>query len=150
MPSGRVERLDAVHLFGNAAELDGLSCYRAHGQRRAAARVAVQLSEDNAVNGQLFVERIGDGDGVLAGHGVNDEQDFLRGDGLLDLRELVHQRFIDVQAAGRIQQHRIKAVIARVRDGFFRRDDGVLRSALKHGTSTERPTTLSWSMAAGR
>jgi uncharacterized protein YbjT (DUF2867 family) len=46
----------------------------AHRQRRAAARVAVQLGQHHAGQRQRLLEGLGGVDGVLALHGVDDEQ----------------------------------------------------------------------------
>ena len=43
---------------------------------RAAARIAVHFGEDDARDTEPLVELVGGFDGVLAGHGVGDEQDF--------------------------------------------------------------------------
>ena len=62
----------------DAEEHDRLAGDLAHRERRAAARIAVGLGEDDA--GQ--VERRAEGargiDRVLAGHGVDDEQPLVR------------------------------------------------------------------------
>ena len=47
-------------------------------ERGAAAGVAVELGEDDAVELQRLVEGLGHGDGVLTGHGVDDEERVVR------------------------------------------------------------------------
>ena len=69
-------------------------------QRGAAAGVAVELGEDDAVERERLVERLGRGDRVLAGHGVDDEERVVRVDRLGDAADLVHQLVVDGQAAG--------------------------------------------------
>ena len=58
--------------------LMGLPVDGADGERRAAPGVAVQLGEHDAVDAQGLVEGGGGVDGVLAGHGVHDQQDLVR------------------------------------------------------------------------
>ena len=115
----RVEGLDVGELFADAGELDGLARDRAHGDGRAAAGVAVQLGEDDAIHAQLLVEGIGDGDGVLTGHGVDDEEDLLRLDRGADLAQLLHELLVDVQTAGGVDDDRVAAIVARVFHGLF-------------------------------
>jgi hypothetical protein len=55
-------------------------------------------------------ELLGDVDGVLAGHGVDDEQDRVRLDRVADVDELVHQRLVDVQAPGRVDDEHVLAL----------------------------------------
>ena len=66
---------------------------------RTAAGIAVGLGEDDAVDADRFVEGLGDVHGVLTGHGVHDQQSLVHGDSLFDLDQLLHQHFIDLQAA---------------------------------------------------
>ena len=79
-------------------------------QRGAAAGVAVELGEDHAVELRDLGELLGDVDGVLAGHRVDDEQDDVRRHALLDVRQLGHQRLVDVQAAARVDDQHVLAV----------------------------------------
>ena len=105
-----MEGLDLVELFAGADELDGLAGHGLDGERRAASGVAVELGEHDAGDVEVFVEGLGGADGVLAGHGVDDEQDLVGLDGLFDGLELVHEGLIDMQAAGRIEEDHVVAV----------------------------------------
>ena len=128
-----VEGLDVGELLADAAELDGLARHRAHGQGRAAAGVAVQLGEDHAVHAELLVEGLGHVHGVLTGHGVHHQEDFLGLHGLLDPRQLVHQLGVDVQPAGGIDDQHVPAVVPGVLDGLLGSLDGILGALLEHG-----------------
>ena len=68
------------------------------------------LERIDAVELRGLGELLGDVDGVLAGHGVDDEQHVGRPDGLLDLGQLGHQRLVDVQAAGGVDDQHVLAV----------------------------------------
>jgi len=76
-------------------------------ERGAAAGVAVELGEDDAVEGERGVEVLGDGDGVLAGHGVDDEERVVRLRDLGDLPHLLHQLGVDGEAAGGVDDHHV-------------------------------------------
>ena len=52
------------------------------------------------------VEPLGHGDGVLAGHGVDDEQHVVGLDLALDRLQLLEHRLVDVQPAGGVEDER--------------------------------------------
>ena len=86
-----MERLEAVELLADAGELDRLAGDVAHRQRRAAARVAVELGQDRrrsaaarSLNALRGVDR------VLALHRVDDEQRLDRLQRRVQLGDLVH------------------------------------------------------------
>ena len=76
-----VEDLEGVGLLAGAHELDRDAGDGRDRERRAAAGVAVDLGQDQAGDGHRGGERLGDGDGLLAGHRVDDEQRLDRLDG---------------------------------------------------------------------
>ena len=128
-----MEGLNVGELFADAAELDGLACYRAHRERRAAAGVAIQLGENHAVDVQLLVEGLGHVHRVLAGHGIHHQEDFLGLHGFLDAGQLVHQLGVDVQAAGGVDNQHIPLVVAGVIDSFPGGFHRILGTLFKHG-----------------
>ena len=69
-----VERLELVELLAGTGEEDRLADDLLHRQRGAAARVAVDLGEDHAVEADGLVELGGDVHRFLTGHRVDDEQ----------------------------------------------------------------------------
>ena len=93
------EGLEGVRLFAGAEELDGRAGDVADGEGCAAAGVAVHLGEDGSGDGEEIVEGLRGVDGVLAGHGVGDEQDLGGAQDRLELGELRHQVFVDVEAS---------------------------------------------------
>src|SRR3954467_7857912 len=95
----RVEAFEVAELLAGGGEQDRLAGDGLDRQRRAAAGVAVELGEDHAVELRDLGELLGDVDGVLAGHGVDDQQHVRGPDGLLDLGQLRHKNFVDVEAA---------------------------------------------------
>ena len=128
-----MEGLDIAHLFAGAGEFDGFARYRAHGQGRAAAGIAIELCQDHAVDVELIVEGLGHVDRVLTGHRVHNQQNFLRMDRFLDAGQLVHQRFIHMQATGGIDDQHIAAIVARMLHGFLHRFNRILRALFKYG-----------------
>ena len=91
----------------------------------AAAGVAVHLGQDDAVEVERLVERLGAVDGVLAGHGVADEIDLIGPALPIDLPQLVHRHFIDVQPAGGVEDDGIEEVLLGVVEGVAADVDGI-------------------------
>ena len=58
-------------------------------------------------------------DGVLAGHGVCNEENLARVELLLEARHLVHQIFINGQAAGGVHDERVAAHVASLAAGLL-------------------------------
>src|SRR5688500_8617524 len=121
-----MERLQAVELLRDAGELDRLAGDVAHGERRAAARIAVELGEDHAGERQALVERARDVDRVLPLHRVDDEQRLDRLQLRVQLGDLAHHLLVDRQASGGVDDQHVHVMRARVLeraagdvDGFF-------------------------------
>ena len=106
----RVEALEVRQLLAGGGEHDRLAGDRLDRQRGAAARVAVELGEHDAVELGGLGELLGDVDGVLAGHRVDDQQHDVRLDRLLDVGQLLHQLLVDVQAARGVDDQHVLAV----------------------------------------
>ena len=99
----------------------------------AAACVAVHLGHKHTVDAESLVKGLCDRYGVLTGHRVNDEDDLGRLDRGLDVFQLVHQLFVDVQAACGIEKHDVVAVVAGIFDGFLRNGDRIDLTHLENG-----------------
>ena len=84
-----MELLQRVEVLAGADELDRHAGDGLDRQRRAAAGVAVELGHDHAVELQGLVERLGAVDGVLAGHGIDDQVDLIRVDAAIDPLQLL-------------------------------------------------------------
>ena len=106
-----VETLELVELLAGGGEEDRLAGDLLDAQRGAAARVAVELGHHDAVELDRLGELLGDVDGVLAGHRVDDEQDVGRAHDLADAHELLHELLVDVQAARRVDDEHVLAVL---------------------------------------
>ena len=128
-----MEGLDLIELFARANELDGLSCDGLDRKRSAASRVAVELREHHAVNVEIVVECLRGIDRVLAGHRVDNEENFVGFHRSLDRLELVHERLVDVQAARSVQKYHVVSVPDGVCDRGLRDIDRVRLPHLKDG-----------------
>ena len=113
-----VEGLEGVGFFAGAEELDGGSGDVADGEGGAAAGVAVHLGEDGSGDGEAVVEGLGGVDGVLAGHGVGDEEDFGGVEEFFELGHLVHEDGVDAEAAGGVDDEDVAAEVAGFAEGF--------------------------------
>ncbi len=106
----RVERLQPVHLLAGADELDRPFGHRAHRQGGPAARIAVHAGQDHAGQRHLRGEGLGDIDRILTGQRIDDQQHFLRRGHIGHRAHLVHQRLIDMQPPGSVEQQHVKAL----------------------------------------
>ena len=117
-----MEVLELVELLADRCELDRLAGHRLHGQGRPASGIPVELRQDDPVEGDPLEEGLGDGNGLLPGHRVEDEQDVRRLRRVADCGQLLHQRLVDVQPPRRVEDDHVLALAARPLDPF--RDRG--------------------------
>ena len=106
------ERLEPVERLAGADEADRDAGHGLDGERRAAARVAVELGQDQAVEREPLVERLRHLHGVAAHQRVAHQQRVGRRAQAVDLRELLHQLVVDREAAGRVVDDRVEALVA--------------------------------------
>ena len=97
-------------------------------------------------------ERLGDADGLLAGHGVDDEQGLDRLHRRVDRGDLGHERLVDRQPAGGVEDDDVADLALGGLDarGARCRARSSRRGARKTGMSSALPSVSSWSAAAGR
>jgi len=79
-----------------------------------AAGIAVELGEDHRIEGQRLVEGAGRGHGVLADHGVDDQERVVRIGGVGDPPDLLHEGGVDGQAPGGVDDGDVLAQAARL------------------------------------
>lgn len=99
-----VEFGELVEFFAFADEFDGFAGDGAHGECGAAAGVAVEFGEDDAGDADGVVEVLGDGDGLLSGGGVGDEECFLGFEEVVEAFEFGDEAFVDFLAAGGVEE----------------------------------------------
>ena len=102
-----VEDIEIIELLTGRGVHDGLARNLADRQGRTTAGVTVQLGENNAGKVHAIAEGLGRLHGILADHGVDDKEDFVRVDGIADIARLRHQSLIDAQAASGIDDDHI-------------------------------------------
>ena len=127
-----MERFEILRLLSRAAELDRFACHGFDGERRAAARVAVELGHDDARYVESLVEGVRHRHRVLSRHAVNDKQYLRRIHRRLDVHQLLHERFVDVESAGGVDDDGVEAVFQGVRHALFRDLDRAYLSHVEH------------------
>ena len=146
-----MEHLECVELLPGRAEQDRLAGHRLDRERCTAARVAVELRQQHAVEVEPLLERGRDVHRLLPGHRVEHEDRRRRLGRVADAHELVHQLFVDLEPAGGVDDHAVETVGAGAleplasppRPGRSSRCD-------RPGTPICAPSCSSWSIAAGR
>ena len=78
-----------------------------------AAGVTIQLGEYDPVETDSLAERVRSVDCVLADHGVDDEEDLVRMNGITDVNSLLHHFGVDAEPAGGVDDdHVIEATFS--------------------------------------
>ncbi len=126
----RVERLEPVDLLAHAGEVDRLAGHVLGRQRGPAAGVAVELGHDQAADADALIEGGGDRQRLLAGHGVDHQDPLARFQQPAELGQFVHERFVDLQPTGGVDDHQVAEVLAQVLAQA--RVDGLGRLAVEH------------------
>ena len=111
-----VERFEHLDLLAGADEFDRLAGYGDDRQCGAAPCVAVHLGEDDAVDADLLGKVLRDIDRVLAGHRVGDEKDLFGYHAVFYFFQLGHQRVVDVEPSGGVEDEDITRVELRLFD----------------------------------
>ena len=114
-----MEELERVVLFAGSDKLYRLSGDLLDGKGGAAAGIAVHFGEDESVEAELLVKLLRAFDGVLSEHGVGNEQNFVRLDRVFDLAKFLHQRFVNVQASGGIDDEHVVSGVAGFAQGVL-------------------------------
>src|SRR4030095_8568850 len=155
-----MERLERVGLLTHADEGDGAAGHVPDGQRGAAARIAVHLGEHDRVDADRLVELVGDGDRVLTGHRIHDEEHVVGRDLTANRLQLGQERLVDMAPARNAASIWSRPAVSRM-SGVRPRlaassravrqiSSGVWPWVPVTGTPSWAPSVRSWSMAAGR
>ncbi|CAB4858711.1 unannotated protein [freshwater metagenome] len=107
-----VELLEGVQFLAGAGEGDRSADDLFDAQRRSTAGVAVELGQDDAVDGERLVEPFGRVHRVLAGHGVNHQEGVVRFGSGRDPAHLLHQLLVDREATGGVDDQHVLAEAA--------------------------------------
>ena len=108
-----MEWLEVLELLAQAHEFDRLLGHRFQAQRRAAARVAVELGQNAAGDLKRLIEVRCHVDRFLPGGRIEHQQDFVRTHQVTEPNEFLHQRFVDLQAAGGVENQRVTGLSRR-------------------------------------
>ena len=117
---------DAVELFADTDEFDGFARDSLDGQGGPAAGIAVELGHDHAVDAESFIEGRSRRNGILTGHGVDDQEDFMRMNIFFNVNQFIHQGFVDMKAPGRIDDDDVAQMAGRIGNGVLGDGDRVL------------------------
>jgi hypothetical protein len=122
----RVEWLECVQLLADAGEFDRLAGNVTHRQRRAAARVTIELRQNNTRERQRFGKRACSIHGILTLHRVDDEQRLDRRESLVKLANLAHHRLVDCKTSRGVDDQDVVVVASRVIERTRRDVEGPL------------------------
>ena len=130
-----VERLNLIQFLTHTGKLDGFPGHRPNRQGRAASGIAIQLTQQHTGYAQSLVKGGRSVDGILTGHGIHHQQDLCRFHRIPDGHQFLHQRLIDMQPAGGIQEHQILTVAFGIFDAVLGDLHRVSLSLLEHRQS---------------
>ncbi len=82
---------------------------------------------------EAVVEGLGGVDGVLAGHGVGDEEDLGGGEELFELGHLVHEGLVDADASGGVDDEHVAAEVGGLALGFVGEAEDVVGAGVGLG-----------------
>ena len=94
-------------------------------QRRAAARIAVELAQNHARDAEPAVELACALDGVLPGHRIGNVQQIAGARRITNRFELGHQLVVDVQPACGVDDDHVVPQVRGFRDSAFRARDRI-------------------------
>jgi hypothetical protein len=106
------EGLEPVHALAGPEEFDGDAGHGLHRQGGASAGVAVELGENQTVQGNALVEGARHVDGVASHQGVAHQEPAGRPRGLRHGGDLLHQLLVHGEAAGRVVDHGVEPLVA--------------------------------------
>src|SRR4051794_34204983 len=115
-----MKRLELIELLTNTDELDRLARNCLQTQRGSTTSVAVKLRKNGAGDVQRLIEVRRNVHGFLASGGVEHEENFLWLDEVAQANEFLHERFVDLQAARRVEDQRRAIVRCGELERFFR------------------------------
>src|SRR5262245_14614094 len=114
-----MEKLERIIFLARSHELYRLARNLFDRKRRASACVAVHLCKDEPIKSELLMELLRTLDGVLTQHRIRDEKDFVRFDRFLDFVKFFHQRFVNVEPSGSIDNQDVMSGVSRFSKGIL-------------------------------
>ena len=104
-----MEFLQPIQLFTDTNKLDRDASHSLNAECCSAASIAVQLGENHAIQFQSVIKRLGTVDRILTGHRIANQQSLVRSNAAVNLLQLFHQRRVDVQTTGGVENHDLRA-----------------------------------------
>ena len=135
-----MEDVEVVQLLAGAGEHHRLAGQVPHGQSCATACVAVEFGEHDAGEADTLLEGLGGDDGVLADHGVDDEQDLVGLHGVADVSGLRHELGVDAEPACGVDKDDVVLHPPRVLDRLAGHRDGIGGADAAAGRSLRSPS----------
>ena len=105
--TSRVKFFQRVLFFANTSKLDRTASHMPHRQRGTPACITIKAGQRNTGYANRLMKCFGCIDRILTGHRVGNQQNFVRIGNFLNFAQLCHQRFINAQPAGSIQNQHI-------------------------------------------
>ena len=99
-------------------------------QGGATTGVAVQLGQDDTGEPDALTERLRGHHGVLADHGIEDEQHLVGVDGVPDRARLVHQILVDAEATRGVDDHDVEVLGPGFGEAGGGNGDGITRGGV--------------------
>ena len=113
----RIELLEVGELLAHTDKENRLAGDRLDRERRAAARVAVELGHNHTVHPDLVLEGLRDIDRFLTGHRIDREQRPVRAKRFFDAPELLHHLLVNLQTTRGIDNQDIVVILPRLLEG---------------------------------
>ena len=127
-----IEWFQLIELFASTHKLDRPARDHTHRKCCTAAGITVELGEDHPIDPQCFIEFFRHIDCILANHRIDYQQDFMRLNGGFDRLQLAHQRLVDMQPPGGIEDHQVVPVVLGVQHCPPRNLNRVILPHFKH------------------
>ena len=106
-----MEDVEILHLFTFTDKLDWLASNGSNRHGRPTTSIAIQLGQDDPRDVQLVVKALRRFDRVLTSHGINNQQNFVWLNQLLDVDQLIHQLFVNLQPPSRIDDYIVVMIL---------------------------------------
>ena len=131
-------------LFSDPGKFDRTTCDGAKRKSCAASGIAIEFGENDAGEAESFIEALGDAYSLLACSRITDDEDFLRLQKIPEVLEFLDELFIQLLAAGRIENldiatcgiapvQRLPGDLENISLTFFRAENGDVDLLSQHG-----------------
>ena len=102
-----MENIEIILFFTGGGVHDGLAGDFADGQCGTAASITIEFGEHDTGEVDAVAEGFSGSHGILANHGVNNKEHFIRVNGIANVASLRHQCLVNAQTTSSIHDHHI-------------------------------------------